>query len=109
MKKTTEILLVSVFLLIAMVLRYAFWTPLYIGTDFFYHATIVKQSLEEGKLQAYDNLVACGKGGPALHPVGLYILPYAFSLVFGIYITFLILPVLLGVLSLFLFYLVVRK
>ena len=49
-------------LVLALVLRFVFWTPDIFGSDFLYHATIVEQSLEKGRLEVADDKAVCYEG-----------------------------------------------
>ncbi len=103
-----ELLFVCFLLLLAIIVRFAFWNPLYYGADFFYHASIVDQAVERGSFDTTNHLALCYEGTPSGHPPGFLFISYLLSTLFGSYLTFLLLPVLLGLLSLLLFYLLIK-
>lgn len=104
MRKQTEFLLVAIFILFGIFARTALIGEEKYGSDFFFHYTIVEQSLEKGRLEARNDLAYCYEGVIAGHPIGYYAIPYYIGKAIGLNWAFIVVPVLFGMLGLLMTY-----
>ena len=104
MKIKPEFVFIALFIVVGIVARTALIGEERYGTDFFYHYTVVEQSLEKGRLEARNNLAYCYEGVTAGHPIGYYAIPYYVGKITGVDIAFTIVPVLFGMIGLLLIY-----
>ncbi|MDP1694438.1 MAG: glycosyltransferase family 39 protein [Candidatus Woesearchaeota archaeon] len=109
MKRRIELLLIGLIVIGAALLRIIFWQPDIYGSDFFYHYTVTEQAIANGKLSNDNNLAMCYEGVKQGHPHGFYFLPYIGGKILGLDNAFIILPVLLGLISLILTYMLLKK
>ena len=104
MKIKPEFVFIALFIVVGIVARTALIGEEKYGTDFFFHYTVVEQSLEKGRLEARNNLAYCYEGVTAGHPIGYYAIPYYVGKITGVDIAFTIVPVLFGMIGLLLIY-----
>lgn len=109
MKRRIELLLICLIIIGAVFLRIIFWQPDIYGSDFFYHYTVTEQAITNEKLSNDNNLAMCYEGVKQGHPHGFYFLPYIGGKILGLDNAFIILPVLLGLISLMLAYMLLKK
>tara|TARA_Y100000310_G_C20673057_1_gene811348 strand:+ start:200 stop:2107 length:1908 start_codon:yes stop_codon:yes gene_type:complete len=108
MKKSTELILICSIVALALFARTSFFDEGKYGADFFYHYSVVEQSLEKGFLDARNDLTTCYEGGRTNHPIGYYAIPYFFAQIGGLDLAFFTIPLLLGLLSLLASYFFLR-
>ncbi|MFH1134343.1 MAG: STT3 domain-containing protein [Nanoarchaeota archaeon] len=79
----------------------------FVGADGYYHYTVLKYGLAEGRLTNQNPLDLCPGGHEFGHPLGFYAVPYYLSFIFGLDYAFAITPPLFGVLTVVLAYFLV--
>ncbi len=109
MKKKTEIILVILLLLLATAWRFIFWHNGIFGSDALYHYSVVEQALKEGKLSNDNLLSVCYEGITTGHPQGYYVVPYFLGKIVGVDNAFIIAPIILGLITLFCAYLLIKS
>lgn len=79
-----------------------------LGSDSFYHYSVLEQSLADGRLSSSHSFVRCYAGVKAGQPLGFYAFPYLLSRFLGIQRAFGVTPVVFGTITIILVYLFLR-
>lgn len=108
MKVSYEKIVLGVIVLLVLGMRLYAYDERSYGEDFFYHYSVVEQALEKGKLSNDNDLVICYEGTKKGHPIGYYAPPYVLGKIIGIDAAFFITPIIFGVLTILLFYILVK-
>jgi hypothetical protein len=108
-KKSQVFILMSLLALFALsaphIIRHLDSQPLLIGDEPYYHARLARQTLDEGLLQRDDFV----HGGRPYTPHPYHLLLAAFSALFGVVAVSKIIPIICGLVSAPLFYLILKR
>ncbi|MFH1210098.1 MAG: glycosyltransferase family 39 protein [archaeon] len=109
MKKSFFIIIIIIIL--AFLLRFFVYSEDIYGTDSLYHMSIVKQSLENNHFSNKDvgKLNSCNNITLVSHPLGYYASYYYTAKMIGIENSFMLTPIIFGLISLVIFYFLIKK
>ncbi len=103
MKQRYTYLLLTIILLFGAFLRVFYWSGMP-GTDFPYHYTVVEHMAATDTYSPFNPMAHCGEGAIVHHPAGFYLFPYLFAQIMGVHAAFFVIPVVFGLISIILSY-----